>query len=142
MIAEAGRPRMRQAPALAGIAAPSASSTMTPSSSGASTARSSRSARGGAHPGGPRRARGRSGAHCVRITPGNMGGHDKVGQVVERARALGIPLRVGVNSGSLPERLRQLEYDDRVEALVTAATEMVELMERLEFSNFKVSMKS
>src|SRR5256714_12909085 len=83
-----------------------------------------------------------AGAHCVRINPGNIGGPDKVAAVVERARALGTPLRVGVNSGSLPEHLRQLEYDDPVEALVTAATEMVELMERLEFGNFKVSMKS
>src|SRR6201986_4483190 len=41
-----------------------------------------------------------AGAHCVRINPGNIGGHDKVGEVVERARALGTPLRVGVNSGS------------------------------------------
>jgi (E)-4-hydroxy-3-methylbut-2-enyl-diphosphate synthase len=83
-----------------------------------------------------------AGAHCVRINPGNIGGPDKVGEVVERARALGTPLRVGVNSGSLPQHLRQLEYDDPVSALVTAATEMVELMERLEFSDFKVSMKS
>jgi (E)-4-hydroxy-3-methylbut-2-enyl-diphosphate synthase len=83
-----------------------------------------------------------AGAHCVRINPGNIGGPDKVGEVVERARLLGTPLRVGVNSGSLPEHLRQLEYDDPVEALVSAATEMVELMERLDFANFKVSMKS
>src|SRR5437867_2242193 len=83
-----------------------------------------------------------AGAHCVRINPGNIGGPDKVAQVVERARALGTPLRVGVNSGSLPAHLRQLEYDDPVEALVSAAAEMVELMERLEFEDFKVSMKS
>jgi (E)-4-hydroxy-3-methylbut-2-enyl-diphosphate synthase len=83
-----------------------------------------------------------AGAHCVRINPGNIGGPDKVGQVVERARELGTPLRVGVNSGSLPAHLRQLEYDDPVEALVSAATEMVALMERLQFGNFKVSMKS
>src|SRR5438067_4634771 len=83
-----------------------------------------------------------AGAHCVRINPGNIGGPDKVGEVVERAKALGTPLRVGVNSGSLPEHLRQLEYDDPVAALVTAATEMVELMERLDFADFKVSMKS
>ena len=55
---------------------------------------------------------------------------------------LGTPLRVGVNSGSLPAHLRQLEYDNPVEALVTAAVETVELMERLDFTNFKVSMKS
>src|SRR5436190_15963930 len=83
-----------------------------------------------------------AGAHCVRINPGNIGGPDKVGEVVARARELGTPLRVGVNSGSLPEHLRQLEYDDPVEALVRAAIEMVELMERLAFENFKVSMKS
>jgi (E)-4-hydroxy-3-methylbut-2-enyl-diphosphate synthase len=83
-----------------------------------------------------------AGAHCVRINPGNIGGHDKVAEVVDRARALGTPLRVGVNSGSLPVHLRQLEYDDPVSALVTAATEMVELMEQLDFANFKVSMKS
>ena len=83
-----------------------------------------------------------AGAHCVRINPGNIGGHDKVAAVVERANALGTPLRVGVNSGSLPEHLRQLEFDDPVEALVSAATDMVELMERLQFANFKVSMKS
>src|SRR3954451_20429630 len=83
-----------------------------------------------------------AGAHCVRINPGNIGGADKVGGGGDRARELGIPLRVGVNSGSLPEHLRQLEYDDPVEALVTAAIEMVELMERLDFADFKVSMKS
>ncbi|HEY3018635.1 MAG TPA: flavodoxin-dependent (E)-4-hydroxy-3-methylbut-2-enyl-diphosphate synthase [Solirubrobacteraceae bacterium] len=83
-----------------------------------------------------------AGAHCVRINPGNIGGPDKVAQVVDRAKALGTPLRVGVNSGSLPEHLRQLEYDDPIEALVSAAAEMVELMERLDFDNFKVSMKS
>src|ERR1700742_727612 len=83
-----------------------------------------------------------AGAHCVRLNPGNIGGTDKVAQVTARATELGVPLRVGVNSGSLPSHLRQLEYDDPVEALVTAAVETVELMERLDFSNFKVSMKS
>src|SRR6202790_489117 len=64
-----------------------------------------------------------AGAHCVRLNPGNIGGPDKVAEVVDRARARGIPLRVGVNSGSLPKHLRELEYSDPVEALVTAATE-------------------
>jgi (E)-4-hydroxy-3-methylbut-2-enyl-diphosphate synthase len=83
-----------------------------------------------------------AGAHCVRLNPGNIGGPDKVAEVIAVAKRLGTPLRVGVNSGSLPEHLRQLEYDDPVEALVTAAVETVALMERLEFDNFKVSMKS
>jgi (E)-4-hydroxy-3-methylbut-2-enyl-diphosphate synthase len=83
-----------------------------------------------------------AGAHCVRINPGNIGGPDKAAAVVERAKQLGTPLRIGVNSGSLPEHLRELEFENPVEALVSAAVEFVELMERLEFSNFKVSMKS
>jgi (E)-4-hydroxy-3-methylbut-2-enyl-diphosphate synthase len=83
-----------------------------------------------------------AGAHCVRINPGNIGGPDKVAQVAERAKAAGTPMRIGVNSGSLPKHLRELEYSDPVEALVTAATEFVELMERLDFTDFKVSMKS
>src|ERR1700748_1154257 len=83
-----------------------------------------------------------AGAHCVRLNPGNIGGPDKVAEVTKRATELGTPLRVGVNSGSLPKQLRQLEYDTRVEALVTAAVETVVLMESLDFTNFKVSMKS
>src|SRR5919201_7156630 len=81
-----------------------------------------------------------AGAHCVRLNPGNIGGPEKVAEVAAKAKQLGTPLRIGVNSGSLPEHLRQLEYDDPVEALVSAATEWVALMERLDFSNFKVSM--
>jgi (E)-4-hydroxy-3-methylbut-2-enyl-diphosphate synthase len=83
-----------------------------------------------------------AGAHCVRLNPGNIGGPDKVAKVVQRATELGTPLRIGVNSGSLPGHLRELEFENPVEALVRAAVEFVELMERLEFHNFKVSMKS
>src|SRR5438094_10100832 len=83
-----------------------------------------------------------AGAHCVRLNPGNIGGPDKVAEVIELAKRHGTPLRVGVNSGSLPKHLRQLEFDNPVEALVTAAVETVELMERLDFTDFKVSMKS
>jgi (E)-4-hydroxy-3-methylbut-2-enyl-diphosphate synthase len=83
-----------------------------------------------------------AGAHCVRLNPGNIGGPDKVAQVVDRATALGTPLRIGVNSGSLPKHLHALERENPVEALATAAIEYVELMERLNFQNFKVSIKS
>src|SRR5213595_443649 len=83
-----------------------------------------------------------AGAHCVRLNPGNIGGPDKVAQVVDRAKELATPLRIGVNSGSLPAHLRELEFENPVEALVSAAVEFVELMERLDFTNFKVSMKS
>jgi (E)-4-hydroxy-3-methylbut-2-enyl-diphosphate synthase len=83
-----------------------------------------------------------AGAHCVRLNPGNIGGPAKVAEVAEKAKKLGTPLRIGVNSGSLPKHLHALEVDNPVEALVQAAVEFVELMERLEFENFKVSIKS
>src|SRR5881398_3645795 len=83
-----------------------------------------------------------AGAHCVRLNPGNIGGPEKVAEVIALAKRHGTPLRVGVNSGSLPKHLRDLEFTNPVEALVTAATEWVELMHRLDFHDFKVSMKS
>src|SRR6201994_2382218 len=81
-----------------------------------------------------------AGAHCIRLNPGNIGGREKVAEVAVRANEAGTPMRIGVNSGSLPKRLHALERESPVEALVAAAVEFVELMESLEFENFKVSI--
>lgn len=83
-----------------------------------------------------------AGAACIRLNPGNIGGPDKVAEVAKRANEKGTPMRIGVNSGSLPRHLHDLEKEDPVEALVTAAVEFVDLMEGLDFDNFKVSIKS
>src|SRR5438034_6686591 len=83
-----------------------------------------------------------AGAHCIRLNPGNIGGPDKVAEVADRAKAAGVPMRIGVNSGSLPKHLHALERENSVEALVRAAVEFVELMEQLDFQDFKVSIKS
>lgn len=83
-----------------------------------------------------------AGAACIRLNPGNIGGREKVAEVAELATEREVPMRIGVNSGSLPRHLHDLEREDPVEALVTAAVEFVELMESLEFENFKVSIKS
>src|SRR3954454_24035552 len=83
-----------------------------------------------------------AGSHCVRLNPGNIGGPEKTAEVVAKAKQHGTPIRVGVNSGSLPRHLHELERENSVEALVQAAVEFVELMERLEFHDFKVSIKS
>jgi (E)-4-hydroxy-3-methylbut-2-enyl-diphosphate synthase len=83
-----------------------------------------------------------AGAHCIRLNPGNIGGPEKTAEVVARAKAAGTPIRVGVNSGSLPKHLHELERENSVEALVQAAVEFVDLMERLDFHDFKVSIKS
>jgi (E)-4-hydroxy-3-methylbut-2-enyl-diphosphate synthase len=83
-----------------------------------------------------------AGAHCIRLNPGNIGGREKVREVAQKATAADVPMRIGVNSGSLPKHLHELERTEPVEALVRAAVEFVELMEDLDFENFKVSVKS
>ena len=83
-----------------------------------------------------------SGVAAVRINPGNIGGPDKVAMVVEAARTAGIPMRIGANSGSLPKHLHELAQTDQAEALVAAALEEVELLEKLDFHDFKISVKS
>jgi (E)-4-hydroxy-3-methylbut-2-enyl-diphosphate synthase len=82
------------------------------------------------------------GVAAVRINPGNIGGSDKVAQVVRAAKAAGIPMRIGANSGSLPKHLAELAQKDQAEALVEAALEEVRLLESLDFRDFKISVKS
>jgi (E)-4-hydroxy-3-methylbut-2-enyl-diphosphate synthase len=83
-----------------------------------------------------------AGADCIRLNPGNIGGRDKVAEVAELANLRNTPMRIGVNSGSLPRHLHAFENENPTEALVTAAVEFVTLMESLDFTNFKVSIKS
>src|SRR6516164_1700961 len=82
------------------------------------------------------------GVAAVRINPGNIGGPDKVELVVKAAKKAGIPMRIGANSGSLPKHLSGLAQKDQAEALVAAALEEVELLEKLDFRDFKISVKS
>jgi (E)-4-hydroxy-3-methylbut-2-enyl-diphosphate synthase len=83
-----------------------------------------------------------AGVAAVRINPGNIGGADKVEQVVHAAKAKGIPMRIGANSGSLPKHLEGLAQRDQAEALVEAALEEVRLLESLDYRDFKISVKS
>src|SRR5437667_1823186 len=83
-----------------------------------------------------------SGVAAVRINPGNIGGPDKVEQVVKAAKKAGIPMRIGANSGSLPKHLSDVAQRDQAEALVEAALEEVRLLEPLDFHDFKFSVKS
>src|SRR5438034_1270151 len=82
------------------------------------------------------------GVAAVRINPGNIGGPDKVAQVVQAAKRAGMPMRIGANSGSLPKHLAELAQRDQAEALVEAALEEVRLLESLGFYEFKISVKS
>ena len=83
-----------------------------------------------------------AGVAAVRINPGNIGGPDKVAQVVRAAKAAGMPMRIGANSGSLPKHLSDLAQRDQAEALVEAALEEVRLLESLDYYDFKISVKS
>ena len=82
------------------------------------------------------------GVAAVRINPGNIGGPDKVAEVVRAAKAKNIPMRIGANSGSLPKHLEELAHRDQAEALVEAALEEVRLLESLDYYDFKISVKS
>jgi (E)-4-hydroxy-3-methylbut-2-enyl-diphosphate synthase len=82
------------------------------------------------------------GVAAVRINPGNIGGPDKVELVVKAAKQAGIPMRIGANSGSLPRHLEDVAHRDQAAALVAAALEEVELLEKLDFREFKISVKS
>ena len=83
-----------------------------------------------------------AGVAAVRINPGNIGGAERVEQVVTAAKKARIAMRIGANSGSLPKHLHALAQRDQAEALVLAALEEVELLERLGFHEFKISVKA
>ncbi|MCL2067246.1 MAG: (E)-4-hydroxy-3-methylbut-2-enyl-diphosphate synthase [Treponema sp.] len=80
----------------------------------------------------------------IRINPGNIGGGDKVRRVLEKAAEKNIPIRIGVNAGSLPVDLRERvgEGFDRAQALVIAAEREIAIFNEFGFSNFLVSMKA
>jgi len=83
-----------------------------------------------------------AGADAIRINPGNIGARDKVKAVAQAAIAHGVPVRVGVNMGSVKRALLNRFGEDRVGALVESAREQVELLEDLGVNAIKVSLKS
>ena len=83
-----------------------------------------------------------AGVAGIRINPGNIGGKDAVREVVEAAKEHGTVIRVGVNSGSLQRDLREMEERDAAGALVESAVRSCALLEGLDFTRIKVSVKS
>ncbi len=83
-----------------------------------------------------------AGAAKIRINPGNIGGEDRVRAVVDCCRAHGIPIRVGVNGGSLEKTLLQRYGRPTAQALVDSAFSHISLLERFGFFDICVSMKS
>lgn len=81
-------------------------------------------------------------ADCLRINPGNIGRADRVRAVVHAARDNGIPIRIGVNAGSLEKELQRKYGEPTPEALVESALRHVELLDKHDFQDFKVSVKA
>lgn len=83
-----------------------------------------------------------NGADKIRINPGNIGGRDKIKAVVDCAKERGIPIRVGVNSGSLEKELLAKYGGVTAEGLVESALDKVRIIEDLGYDNLVVSIKS
>ncbi len=82
------------------------------------------------------------GADCLRINPGNIGREDRVKAVVDAARARNIPIRIGVNAGSLEKELQKKYGEPTAEAMVESALRHIEILDRLDFQDFKISLKA
>lgn len=82
------------------------------------------------------------GVDCLRINPGNIGREDKIRAVVEKARDKNIPIRVGVNAGSLEKDLQKKYGEPNADALVESAFRHVDILYKMNFFNFKLSLKA
>jgi len=80
------------------------------------------------------------GVHKIRINPGNIGTEWKIREVIEKAKGRNIPIRVGINSGSLPTKLRNNK--DKAASMIIAAEEEIEIFEKYNFKNAVFSLKS
>jgi (E)-4-hydroxy-3-methylbut-2-enyl-diphosphate synthase len=82
------------------------------------------------------------GVDCLRINPGNIGREEKVREVIAACKDRGIPIRIGVNAGSLGKELMRKYPEPTAEALVESALRNVDILTRYDFEEFKVSVKA
>jgi (E)-4-hydroxy-3-methylbut-2-enyl-diphosphate synthase len=82
------------------------------------------------------------GADCLRINPGNIGREEKVRAVVDKAREKSLPIRIGVNAGSLEKDLQTKYGEPTPAALVESAMRHIEILDRLNFAEYKLSLKA
>ena len=84
----------------------------------------------------------KSGVHAIRINPGNLGGPEKLAKVAAAAKEHNVAIRVGVNSGSVEKEIQARHGGPTPKALVESAMHNVALLEALDFTNIKISIKS
>ncbi len=82
------------------------------------------------------------GVDCLRVNPGNITREDRLREVISKARDLSIPIRIGVNAGSLGKDLLRKYREPTASALVESAMRNVDLLEKYSFSDYKVSVKA
>lgn len=82
------------------------------------------------------------GVDCLRINPGNIGRDDKVRAVIDSCRDKGIPIRIGVNAGSLGKDIQRKYGEPTAEALVESAMRHVDILDKLDYPDFKLSVKA
>lgn len=82
------------------------------------------------------------GVDCLRINPGNIGNEERIRAVVDAARDRNIPIRIGVNAGSLERDIQEKYGEPTGAALVESAMRHVDILDRLDFQDFKVSVKA
>jgi (E)-4-hydroxy-3-methylbut-2-enyl-diphosphate synthase len=82
------------------------------------------------------------GVDCLRINPGNIGDRDRIRQVVKGAAARGVPIRIGVNAGSLEKDILARYGHPTAEALVESAMRHISILEEMDFRDIKVSLKA
>ncbi|MGL4733797.1 MAG: flavodoxin-dependent (E)-4-hydroxy-3-methylbut-2-enyl-diphosphate synthase [Enterovibrio sp.] len=82
------------------------------------------------------------GVDCLRINPGNIGNEARIRSVVDAARDKNIPIRIGINAGSLENDLQEKYGEPTAQALLESAMRHVDILDRLNFSQFKVSVKA
>jgi (E)-4-hydroxy-3-methylbut-2-enyl-diphosphate synthase len=82
------------------------------------------------------------GVDCLRINPGNIGNMERIKAVVDCAKDKNIPIRIGVNGGSLEKDLQEKYKEPTPEALVESAMRHVDILDKLNFPDFKVSVKA
>ena len=82
------------------------------------------------------------GVDCLRINPGNIGSEDRIRKVVDSAKDKGIPIRIGVNAGSLGKVLLRKYKEPNAEAMVESALTQIDILDKLNFQDFKISLKA
>lgn len=83
-----------------------------------------------------------AGADCLRINPGNIGNDAKVREVVACATHHGVPIRIGVNAGSLEKDLQKKYGEPTGQAMLESALRHIDILEKLNFHNYKISVKA